>query len=1219
MCLALVALSFGCKDLQVPPPPGPSTLSARVIDPASPTSAPLENVRVTLEGTSLLALTDADGLFTLGPVVPGRATLALELDAAAAGGAPRGLRRAVSVGAGQQVFLGDLPLRGTGEIHGVVTLDGKPRGNAGTLLYLAGTRFQALSGDDGTFRLPELPEGTFALGALADGYAPQQVTVEVVSGQVTQTRPLNLVKAAPRTSRLSATLEFIDVPEGTQAHLALIAAGTTTPFAELESTAGALEFTGVPAGMYRLELTGPGLRPLHLDGLAAATPEVALGTLRVYAARPDDVDGDGLTDDVDPDVDGDGVPNEADRFPSDAQEQRDTDGDGLGDRSDLDDDGDGLLDAEEISLGTDGVVTDPLSPDTDGDGVRDLPDVCRIIADPAQADADGDGRGDACDDDLDGDGVADAQDNCPGLANPTQRDADADGAGDPCDDDLDGDGAGNSTDNCPELANADQADLDQDQQGDACDGDLDGDGVPNAADACPRDSDPLQADLDRDRLGDACDPDLDGDGVTNTLDVCPSTFNPLQDDLDGDRAGDVCDADLDGDGVANTTDNCARTWNQDQADDDQNGVGNLCDPLWVPPASVLPVITSFAPASGNPGDTVTLVGRNFEPTAALNQVDFNGAPANVTSATATQLTVTVPASATSGALHVRTRSGAGQSSTAFVLIRPPVISDAQPRTVITGGTLTIYGSDFDPDAAGNVVKLGTTTLAVQTASALLLTATVPAGATGGAVSVTKFGAPTAVSMFTVAIAAPPTISGVTPNGSVVGGPVSIYGSGFGTSPSSASLTFNGTAATITSLTNTQVTTTVPAGATTGNLVLTTPTGVVTWGPFTIDPQYPVVTSESGPTIFMVDAGVPDDQRVYSISGNNLVPLGSLRLADGTLVPALDGGTTIAAQFILPQPWVPGGLTYVRGDGAERALQGRLRTGHFTTTQALSPVPELWVQRGDRARWYGTVGKDIYLYDGATLAVLPDPPYDDGAPPTWLEVSMAGGYLRTSNGMMNTTTRSRSGVPTPYGAITAPAIAGGELYLTVTQSSYGYWTYMDHVVLDLATGSTTAPQRIGSNLNFGIAYAGPIAQNPASGRVHFLWRSTNSNTWSVGFLTASGGGTQFGGVFPTHPSAGYWADGAQVGGAAGTQYFAPGWQVTLPEAAIAVAGLANRNAAVVLGATKLMIVDLARRSVTAMPFTANGTIKGFYKEWDRDELVVRTNDPTATLTRLTIDP
>lgn len=59
-----------------------------------------------------------------------------------------------------------------------------------------------------------------------------------------------------------------------------------------------------------------------------------------------------------------------------------------------------------------------------------------------------------------------------------------------------------------------------------------------------------------------------------------------------------------------------------------------------------PVLTSFSPASGNTGTTVTLQGTNFNSTPANNIVHFGATKATVTAGTATSLTVTVPAAAT---------------------------------------------------------------------------------------------------------------------------------------------------------------------------------------------------------------------------------------------------------------------------------------------------------------------------------------------------------------------------------------------------------------------------------------------------------------------------------------------------------------------------------------------------------------------------------------------
>ncbi len=66
-----------------------------------------------------------------------------------------------------------------------------------------------------------------------------------------------------------------------------------------------------------------------------------------------------------------------------------------------------------------------------------------------------------------------------------------------------------------------------------------------------------------------------------------------------------------------------------------------------------PTITGFSPASGASSTTVTITGSNFDPDPFHMLVTFaDNVPATVTSATATQLVVTVPAGASTGAIKV---------------------------------------------------------------------------------------------------------------------------------------------------------------------------------------------------------------------------------------------------------------------------------------------------------------------------------------------------------------------------------------------------------------------------------------------------------------------------------------------------------------------------------------------------------------------------------------
>jgi hypothetical protein len=127
-----------------------------------------------------------------------------------------------------------------------------------------------------------------------------------------------------------------------------------------------------------------------------------------------DLDGDGISNELDDDIDGDGILNE---------EDDDDDEDGIEDGDDdcngevpvIDDDGDGCEDEEEGGGDDDDADGDI---DTDGDGINDGDDDCPN--ENAEIDADGDG----CEDDSDGDGIEDVSDLCPTIAAVTDDDGD---------------------------------------------------------------------------------------------------------------------------------------------------------------------------------------------------------------------------------------------------------------------------------------------------------------------------------------------------------------------------------------------------------------------------------------------------------------------------------------------------------------------------------------------------------------------------------------------------------------------------------------------------------------------------------------------------------------------------------------------------------------------------------------------------------------------------
>jgi hypothetical protein len=160
--------------------------------------------------------------------------------------------------------------------------------------------------------------------------------------------------------------------------------------AVLAAAAGFLTGGTDPAGHARLYAPNPvevGSSISHFD--TAASPNLLMEPF-INSNLGSDLD---LTDEqlfdvgwTTADTDGDGVADAVDNCPQDSNpEQTDTDGDGAGDACDNDIDGDGLDNATEQLLGT-----DPVNPDSDGDGLSDGDEVNLYTTDPLNPDSDGD-------------------------------------------------------------------------------------------------------------------------------------------------------------------------------------------------------------------------------------------------------------------------------------------------------------------------------------------------------------------------------------------------------------------------------------------------------------------------------------------------------------------------------------------------------------------------------------------------------------------------------------------------------------------------------------------------------------------------------------------------------------------------------------------------------------------------------------------------------------
>ena len=233
------------------------------------------------------------------------------------------------------------------------------------------------------------------------------------------------------------------------------------------------------------------------------------------------------------------------------------------------------------------------------------------------------------------------------------------------------------------------------------------------------------------------------------------------------------------------------------------------------------VITSFSPAQGNEGTAVTIQGSGFSATASNNEVKFNGVKATITSATTTELKVTVPSGATTGKITIDVNSETATSSNDFIVVAPPTITSFTPNQGSIRSTVTISGNNFNPTIANNTVKFNGKTATVNSATTTELQVMVPVGATTGKITVeASNGTATSATDFTVVLSAnAPKITSFTPTSGLAGTNVVISGSNFSTTAANNTVKFNGTTATVNSATATELQVTVPVGATTGKITV----------------------------------------------------------------------------------------------------------------------------------------------------------------------------------------------------------------------------------------------------------------------------------------------------------------------------------------------------------------------------------------------------------------
>lgn len=272
--------------------------------------------------------------------------------------------------------------------------------------------------------------------------------------------------------------------------------------------------------------------------------------------------------------------------------------------------------------------------------------------------------------------------------------------------------------------------------------------------------------------------------------------------------------------------------------------------------TVSPRLTELTPGRGLTGTNVVVKGANLVGTTA---VYFGDIPAGFLVTSDSQLTAQVPSGATNAPVKIVTPAGTATTTNDFLVTGAPLVTSFTPFVALRGQTIVVEGENFG--AVTNVLINGVVASGSQSAFNQIQV-TIPATATTGPIEVQSTGGSFLTSSNLITGPAP-IVTGFSPAGASTGTQVTITGVGFS---GTTDVKFNGTSVTSGNVTaDTQIQTTVPAGATTGPIkVFVGSSSFTTSSNFVVGPL-PKITSVN------VNSGSVGNS--VAISGENLLHAG----------------------------------------------------------------------------------------------------------------------------------------------------------------------------------------------------------------------------------------------------------------------------------------------------------------------------------------------------------
>lgn len=248
----------------------------------------------------------------------------------------------------------------------------------------------------------------------------------------------------------------------------------------------------------------------------------------------------------------------------------------------------------------------------------------------------------------------------------------------------------------------------------------------------------------------------------------------------------------------------------------------------VPYTMVPPVISNISPMQVTPGTQVTITGTGFGTIQGSGFVATANTNGNVVSWSDSQIVITIVPGTTAGGLYVQS-TNKRSNSVPYTMVAP-VISSISPTQVSPGMQMTITGTGFGSiEGSGFVATANTNANVVSWSDTQIVICIVP-GTTGGGVYVQSTNGQSNSLQYSMI---PPVITSVSPTQIILGVPVTIIGTHFGSIQGSGFVPTANTNANVISWSDNQIVVWLVQGTTAGSLYVQSTNGQSNSIPFTL--------------------------------------------------------------------------------------------------------------------------------------------------------------------------------------------------------------------------------------------------------------------------------------------------------------------------------------------------------------------------------------------------